>query len=67
MAKVPAYIIKHVEALAKAHAAIDTHSQAIEEWVVKQGEDGDDFFYDYALDKPYEFDAQLVISALEKM
>lgn len=64
---VPAYIIKHAEALAKAHESVKRHGHAIENWVDKNCGDGKGFFHDLALDMPYEYNAQETIEALKNI
>lgn len=65
--KVPAYIVKHAEALAKAHVAVKKHTEAIEAWVAKNGVDGMDFVIEHGLDNPYEYNVERTIETLQNL
>lgn len=65
--KVPAYIIKHAEALEKAHMAIAKHIDAIGKWVEANGGDCCQFVDDYRLDMVYEYDMGYTIEGLKNI
>lgn len=66
--KVPNYIIKEATALRNALNDVAKHADNISNWVSERTDyDGSDFFNEYELDNPYEFDIDDVISALRDM
>jgi len=61
----PKTIQNKARQLARALDQVARLSSEIEEWAVKKGADGDDFFYENRLDILWEFDLAHTLEALD--
>lgn len=65
----PKRIVKKAEQLERALNAVDRLSAELEEWYASKTDDSlaMEFFCDYHLDVPYEFDLRSVLEALDEV